>query len=115
MDINRLIPPGLILVTTFSLAARAQTPLDLRTQVEQSTVIVVASLVNAEELTANGRDYGRGVLQIDAVVDPPETRPDRLLLEWSNPTESRTSRFDPRALIGQPSLWFLTVQSEGTV
>lgn len=115
MRISQLGFIGVILVTPTLAEASDRAPLDVRSHVEQASVVMVASLVSAEELTANGVDYGRGVLRVERVFYPVELHADRLLLRWTNNTWSSHSRVDPRVFKGQPSLWFVRLQADGTV
>ncbi|MGH9869494.1 MAG: hypothetical protein ACREAA_15180 [Candidatus Polarisedimenticolia bacterium] len=110
----RALYAGLSVGVTLLVAAGAQ-PLTSRSRVEQASTIVVATLVSSEELTANGVDYGHGILRIESVLHPKELGADRLLLRWSNSTIWTKSRLDPRSWEGQPSLWFLTLEDDGAV
>ena len=111
----RALYAGLSVGVTLVVVSGPQPQLTSRSRVEQASAIVVATLVSSEELTANGVDYGHGILRIESVLYPKELGADRLLLRWSNSTIWTKLRLDPRSWEGLPSLWFLTLEDDGAV
>ena len=119
---DRRWPTLLSVILVFLAALAVNDPratwgyLEAQELLEETDLIVVATLSEASEITANGVDYGQGILKVERVVYPSsETEIESLLLRWRNRTNLGCPRIDPRPHAEQALVWLLTRSDDGTV
>ena len=84
----------------------------LETLVQESDLVVAATLKDVKEKSVGGTDRGEGCLEIHEVLLG-EARPgDRLTLRWQNPTGLACPRVEHAQLEGQKGIWLLTRVAE---
>lgn len=107
------VSTGLALAAAILAPGEAPPGSSGRLRVERASLVVVATLISSEVLTARGTDYGHGLLRVERVLHPSRLATDLLLLRWSNGAGARTGRVDPGAYEHEAALWLLTTDPDG--
>jgi len=94
-------------------AARAeQIEYTVETLVQMSDIIVVGTLRDVYEHTADGTDYGQGRIAVREVIWGRAAPGDSLLLKWSNDSDIGCPRVEHRSDEGREGVWLLTSDGE---
>lgn len=103
----------LLLLIGLPASARAMWAyVDVETLVQESDLIVVGTLQDVSEHTADGRDYGQGRIQVREVIWGRVSPGDSLLLKWSNSSAIACPRVEHRYNEGKEGVWLLTSDGE---
>ncbi|HEV2860869.1 MAG TPA: hypothetical protein VGX48_07685 [Pyrinomonadaceae bacterium] len=76
--------------------------------VRDSDLIVVGTLGDVSEQTADGMDYAQGHIRVREVIWGDASPGDALLLKWSNPSDLVCPRVKHENTAGREGIWLLT-------
>lgn len=100
---------ALLLLLGLPAAARATWALiPVEELVRESDLIVVGTLRDVEEHTADGTDYGRGRIAVREVIWGDAAPGDALLLRWDTPSAVVCPRVEHRYAANVEGIWLLT-------
>jgi hypothetical protein len=90
-------------------------PRDLDEVVSWSDVIVVGTLREVVQESRNGIDYAEGRIHVAEVLWGPIIPENRLVLQWSNPTDVGCPRTEHAHHTNERGIWLLETLQDGTV
>lgn len=101
---------ALLCLPATALASWAHVPVE--TLVQESDVIVVGTLRDVSEYTADETDYGRGRIEVREVIWGRVSPGDSLQLRWSNSTHVVCPRVEHQGNANKEGIWLLTGDGE---
>lgn len=103
----------LFLILGLPAAARAEWAMvPVETLVQESDIIVVGTLRDVSEYTADWVDYGQGHIVVREVIWGRVSPGDSLLLKWSNASALACPRVEHRGRAGWEGIWLLTPEGD---
>ena len=105
---RRFLPLLLILCLPAAASRAEMIEYPVETRVQMSHLIVVGTLGDVREHTADGVDYGEGRILVREVIWGRAAAGDTLRLKWSNATNIACPRVEHRQDAGQEGVWLLT-------
>jgi hypothetical protein len=110
---RKLLPALLLLFLILPANVRAMwAAVPLEELVQESDLIVVGTLRDVSEHTADGRDYGEGRIVVREVIWGRVSPGDSLLLKWENSSAIVCPRVEHKYNEGEEGIWLLTRDGE---
>lgn len=109
---RRLFPLLLLLLALPASARASWAYVSVEELVRETDLIVVGTLRDASERTADGVDYGEGHIAVREVIWGKVSPGDSLLLRWSNASNMVCPRVEPQYFKGKEGIWLLTRDGE---
>ena len=110
---RKLLPALLLLFLIIPANVRAMwANVPLEELVQESDLIVVGTLRDVSEHTADGMDYGEGRIVVRAVIWGRVSPGDSLLLKWQNSSTIACPRVEHKYNANEEGIWLLTRDGE---